>query len=234
MTPLEFIMSPWNEEKIAAYIAFLDEKKKKEEDEHKTRIELLITKIDDLNESIKILEKTFEEIEGNEEIEDWIFKELKGLYPLRRKKVKALVNLGELKFIVSKTNSGKKEIFKIEDEDFSIQNKIGKYYKISVIDSKPWKHFVFKILILDEKILIYYIDNQGFEEVTGKGIVKSMIEGLRKKYNMKIVSSTNKENLKIDDAEGRVPNVTEFWKKWVRENSKIRYNVDEDRFEYEL
>lgn len=77
------------------------------------------------------------------------------------------------------------------------------------------------------------IDNQDIPELSEKGIVKPMIEKLRTIHKKTIVSSTNIESLKVDDSEGRVQNVTQYWARWAIENSKIRYVKEEDRYYYD-
>lgn len=77
------------------------------------------------------------------------------------------------------------------------------------------------------------IDNQSIPELTNKGIIKSMIEKLRIFHKRTIVSSTNIESLKVDEAEGRIPNVTQYWMKWSIKNDKIRYVIEEDKFYYD-
>lgn len=129
---------------------------------------------------------------------------------------------------------GNKFSFEITEEPLSIGKYNGIYYKIYEPNYKGWKYFVFQILFVDNsKILIYMIDNQNIPELSGKGIVKPMIEKLSTVHKKTIVSSTNIESLKVDCSEGRVPNVTQYWIKWSKENSKIRYVKEEDRFYYD-
>lgn len=127
---------------------------------------------------------------------------------------------------------GNNFLFEIAEEPLSIGKYNGIYYKIhEPKNSKGWKHFVFQILFIDNsRILIYMIDNQNIPELSGKGIVKSMIEKLSTVHKQTIVSSTNIDFLKVDGTEGRVPNVTQYWIKWSKKNSNIRYVKEEDRF----
>jgi len=130
---------------------------------------------------------------------------------------------------------GNEHEFEVLIEDFIHNKYAGKSYRIKLKTDKFWKSFNFDILFInDERILIYRLNNNGFEEVSNKGIVKAMIEVIRKEYAMTIVSSTNIENEKIDETEGRVGDVNKYWNKWYRENSKISYNQKEDRFIYAL
>lgn len=124
--------------------------------------------------------------------------------------------------------------FEITEEPLTVGKYEGIYYNIHEPNYKGWKHFVFKILFLDNsRILIYMIDNQDIPELSEKGIVKPMIEKLRTIHKKTIVSSTNIESLKVDDSEGRVQNVTQYWARWAIENSKIRYVKEEDRYYYD-
>ena len=129
---------------------------------------------------------------------------------------------------------GNKFSFEISEEPLNVGKFEGIYYKIHEPNYKGWKHFVFQILFIEKsKILIFMIDNENIPELSGKGLVKSMIEKLIAIYKVTIVSSTNIESLKIDKAEGRVPNVTQYWEKWSTDNCKIRYVKEEDRFYYD-
>jgi hypothetical protein len=128
---------------------------------------------------------------------------------------------------------GIKNTFNVLEEPLSVGQYQGIYYKIFEPNSKLWKHFVFQILFVeDSKILIYMIDNQNILEVSKKGIVKSMIEEIRTTYKKTIISSTNINEFKHVDSEGRVNNVTKFWEKWTKENGQIQYNKREGRFYY--
>lgn len=129
---------------------------------------------------------------------------------------------------------GKKFSFDIFEEPLTIGKYEGIYYKIQEPNYKGWKHFMFKILFIENtKILIYMISNQDIPELSGKGIVKAMIEKLRIAYRKTIISSTNIDSLKVDEIEGRIQNVSQYWLKWIKENNKIKYNRNEDRFYYE-
>lgn len=124
--------------------------------------------------------------------------------------------------------------FNVSEEPLLINNIDGIYYQIRKLEYDGWKHFVFKILFIDtSKILIYLIDNQDIPELSGKGIVKAMIEKLLLIHKKTIISSTNIDTLKVDASEGRVQNVTEYWKKWRRQDENISYNSEEDRFYFE-
>jgi hypothetical protein len=130
--------------------------------------------------------------------------------------------------------TGKKFSFDIFEEPLTIGKYDGIYYKIQEPNYKGWKHFMFKILFIENtKILIYMISNQDIPELSGKGIVKAMIEKLRTIHKKTILSSTRIESLKVDESEGRVDNVSQYWMRWTKENNKIKYVKDEDRFYYE-
>ena len=95
------------------------------------------------------------------------------------------------------------------------------------------KHFIFSIVHLkDGRILIYRVDNNFAPELTGKGIVKAMITALSEKYKKIIVSSTNKDELKIDAAEGRVQDANNYWNKWLAELDNVSFIAGEDRFAF--
>lgn len=135
--------------------------------------------------------------------------------------------------LISTDRSGTSYTFEITEEPFNVGKYSGIYYKIQDRGTRGWKHFVFKIAFLDSsRILIFLVDNQNIPELTGKGIVKAMIVLLSQFYNASIVSSTNNEALKIDEAEGRIPNVTSYWQKWCKTDSRANYNKSEDRFYY--
>jgi hypothetical protein len=143
--------------------------------------------------------------------------------------------MGGIEKLETVDRKGNKFSFEISEEPFSIGEFKGIYYKIHEPNYKGWKHFVFQILFIENSnILIFMIDNQNIPELSGKGIVKSMIEKLRLIHKKSIVSSTNIESLKVDKAEGRVSNVNAYWGRWAKENIKIRYVRDEDRFYYDL
>ncbi|MBB3186636.1 hypothetical protein [Microbacter margulisiae] len=138
-----------------------------------------------------------------------------------------------IKRIETIDKDGIKKTFDVLEEPLSVDKYQGVYFKIFEPNSKHWKHFVFKILFVqDSKILIYMIDNQNIPEVSRQGIVKSMIEEVRTTYKKTIISSTNINEFKHVDSEGRVNNVTKFWKKWAKENGQIQYNKNEGRFYY--
>lgn len=235
MTPEELLFLPWNEEKIEALINLITVKRVKEKEESINKLEYTKQKFNDFDSSIDFLEFQIKKNNDNEDIEDYLYKEIQGLYALRRKKINALIGLGELKHLWTIDSIGSYNIFNVDQECFEVNGKSGIYFKIYDRKQKPWMHFVFKILFLEENIiLIYNIDNQNIPEVSGKGIVKGMIEALRLKYKVQIISSSNNDQFKIDESEGRIPGVTTYWNKWLRENNKIIYNSSEDRFIYTL
>jgi hypothetical protein len=130
---------------------------------------------------------------------------------------------------------GNQHEFEVLTKDFIHKEFKGKSYRIKLKTDPLWKFFDFVILFIkNDWILIYRLNNNGFEEVSKKGIVKAMIEEIRNEYAMTIVSSTNIDNEKLDETEGRVSFVNKYWNKWYRENPKISYDQKEDRFIYEL
>jgi hypothetical protein len=125
--------------------------------------------------------------------------------------------------------------FQVEETPFQVKDFKGIEFRIFPENSHRYNAFTFKILFVnDNRILIYLTHNNYFPDVSEKGILKSMIKAIRTNYKKSVVSSTRKENLKVDIGEGRVPEATRYWEKWRVENPKISYIPEEDRFIYEL
>ena len=140
-----------------------------------------------------------------------------------------------MKYVEAIDRKGNIEKFDVMTEDFQLNKYSGKRYEIRTSGYIGWKLFEFIILFIDGKgILIYRVMNNDVPELSGKGITKAMIELIRKEYNMVIISSTNFENKKIDITEGRIDDVSKYWKKWTSENPKIIYDTQEGRFIYNL
>lgn len=128
---------------------------------------------------------------------------------------------------------GQSNNFNVQEISFELQGSKGIEFQIRLKGGKVWQYFVFKIIFLDSKILIYQILNNDHPEVTGKGIVRAMIKAISEEYKRDIISSTRIEELKIDISEGRIDVVSEYWQKWRKDNpTKILYNQEEDRFTY--
>jgi hypothetical protein len=119
--------------------------------------------------------------------------------------------------------------FIVSEEAYSHSDIEGILYKISKPELPTWKHFEFVILFVTNRILIYRINNNDHPELSGKGIVKSMIKAISDEFNKDIVSSTNKA-YKLDDTEGRIPSVTKYWKRWLSELENVEYLEAEDRY----
>jgi len=121
--------------------------------------------------------------------------------------------------------------FIVNEESFIHKEIKGTIYRISVETEPSWMFFEFKVLdITEDRTLIYMINNNHTPVVSGKGIVKSMIKALSSTYRKNIVSSTNTEELKLDNTEGRIDIVSDFWNKWMREMDNVDYIKEEDRF----
>lgn len=129
---------------------------------------------------------------------------------------------------------GIEHTFKVVPEEIDEKNYKGIYYKIMVPSRDNWSaiHFVFKILFVAEKeIMIYWLDNQGYSEVSEKGITKAMIKYVRDEFKKDIISSTNTGQRFVNN-EGRINSVTRTWNKWRSENDLITYDGERDRFIY--
>ena len=131
--------------------------------------------------------------------------------------------------------NGRPYTFQVEETPSHVNGFKGIAFRIYPENSHKYNAFTFRILFVnDDRILIYLTHNNDFPDVSGKGILKPMIEAIRSKYRKPVVSSTRIDSLKVDIGEGRVPEATRYWEKWLRGNPKISYIQEEDRFMYEL
>lgn len=124
--------------------------------------------------------------------------------------------------------------FKVLQEEFEIEGYKGIYYKIMIPEwpNYDWKHFQMKIVfVYDNRILLYWLDNQNIPEVSNKGIIKKMMNAISSEFKKNIISSTN-DGVEIIKDEGRIPDVTKYWNKWVKENENVTYDKNDDRFIY--
>jgi hypothetical protein len=138
-----------------------------------------------------------------------------------------------IKEITTKDPLGQYHNFTVTEETFEV-NKIGGIeYKIYEVGSNGLKYFLFRILIQDTRIIVYMIDNNDHPELSQKGIVRAMIDEISKSFKRNIVSSTNFEDAKVDETEGRIPLVTQYWNKWMKSDPR-RITIDrlEKRFIY--
>ena len=125
--------------------------------------------------------------------------------------------------------------FIVDEGYFLFKGLKGIEFKITKSTLPSFRYFEFKIIhLLDERILIYMINNHDVPEFSGKGIVKAMIKSIAKMYKKDVVSSTNNEELKLDATEGRIPDVTQFWRKRENELDNVTYLPDEDRFQFKF
>lgn len=138
--------------------------------------------------------------------------------------------------INKKDNDKEIETFDITEIDYILEDTQykGIEFQIRQEGQFSWKYFEFIILFVEDEILIYRVNNNDHPELSNKGIVKAMIEMLRKEYKKVIISSTNISDKKIHETEGRIPAVTKYWEKWEKENSKINNDKESGRFKYIL
>ena len=129
--------------------------------------------------------------------------------------------------------NNKVEEFEVTQESFTEGNYPGIRYKIGKPNISQFRYFEFCTLELpNDSILIYMLINHNHQDLMEKGIVKAMIKSLSMDLRKNIVSSTNKQHLKISESEGRIHDMTKAWIKWKSEMNNIEYLKEEDRFIY--
>jgi hypothetical protein len=130
-------------------------------------------------------------------------------------------------------SDGNNHYFIVNETSFKHKDFEGISYSITGEGLSFHKIFEFTILnVSPERILIYRLNNNFHTELTGKGIVKAMIKKISETTGKIIVSSTNIEHLKIDETEGRIKDVSNYWNKWKKEMSNVDYIDNEDRYVY--
>ncbi len=117
----------------------------------------------------------------------------------------------------------------IIEKGFSDRTFFGVEFEIFRPD-KPLNSFYFKILFVEERILVAMVLNNYHTEVSEKGIIRAMVSKLVTEYRLPVMSSTNLDNKKLFESEGRIPDMTAAWKAWELKNSHISYAEDEDRY----
>lgn len=134
--------------------------------------------------------------------------------------------------IKATSRDGKIGTFDVSSRDGEVVNGYTSLvFEIRPETAKSHKHFFFQLVKLSEdRRLVFMINNNDHPELSGNGIVKAMIQAISEEYHCDVVSSSNLEQIKIDAAEGRIPEVTRFWKKWRTVLDNVNYLKEEDRF----
>ena len=169
---------------------------------------------------------------SNQEMLD-IFNKTNGYNTSSAIVVKEFQKTPMINFIEALDRNGNSAEFIVNEEVFTHKQFKGIEYKISKENSPFHPYFEFKILFIgQDRILVYMINNHHNDEFSGKGIVKAMIKAISESHTEVVVSSTNNEKLKIDETEGRIPQVSQFWNKWKTEMENVSYIEEEDRYIY--
>ena len=107
-------------------------------------------------------------------------------------------------------------------------------WEYHVFKTNEYDHFYINLLeVSPERIMILYIGNNDIKEVSGKRIMDFMIPVLSERHQASIVSSSNIQDLKISNWEGREDGATVIWNRLKATFENVRYLEEEDRYIFE-